>query len=242
MEKNRDAEIVKMAIKNFGCGKSYDYEDIFQTGYLGLLLAKQQYKKEKATNPEDSDFAAFAKYAVPFIRGFLIRELQNNDELVRKPVYIKEQNRRYERSGMSVADFLEEEGKTRRSGDAWTGNQKLFESSLFNMASLNAPVNAYDDESNELEDFLAYDGADVFDIVENHLLREELLAVLKKELDEKSRMIIEKEYGLTGETPKTLSQIARENGCSRQNISKSRVEAIKKLKRKHILKKLIDYL
>lgn len=242
MEKNRDAEIVKMAIKNFGCGKSYDYEDIFQTGYLGLLLAKQQYKKEKATNPEDSDFTAFAKYAVPFIRGFLIRELQNNDELVRKPVYIKEQNRRYERSGMSVADFLEEEGKTRRSGDAWTGNQKLFESSLFNMASLNAPVNAYDDESNELEDFLAYDGADVFDIVENHLLREELLAVLKKELDEKSRMIIEKEYGLTGETPKTLSQIARENGCSRQNISKSRVEAIKKLKRKHILKKLIDYL
>ena len=143
---------------------------------------------------------------------------------------------------MSVADFLEEEGKTRRSGDAWTGNQKLFESSLFNMASLNAPVNAYDDESNELEDFLAYDGADVFDIVENHLLREELLAVLKKELDEKSRMIIEKEYGLTGETPKTLSQIARENGCSRQNISNSRVEAIKKLKRKHILKKLIDYL
>lgn len=47
MEKNRDKEIVKMAIKNFGCGKSYDYEDIFQTGYLGLLLAKQQYKKEK---------------------------------------------------------------------------------------------------------------------------------------------------------------------------------------------------
>ena len=46
MEKNRDKEIVKMAIKNFGCGKSYDYEDIFQTGYLGLLLAKQQCPQE----------------------------------------------------------------------------------------------------------------------------------------------------------------------------------------------------
>lgn len=166
MEKNRDKEIVKMAIKNFGCGKSYDYEDIFQTGYLGLLLAKQQYKKEKTTNPEDLDFTAFAKYAVPFIRGFLIRELQNNDELVRKPVYIKEQKRRYERSGMSVADFLEEEGKTRRSGNAWTDNQKLFESSMFN-----------------------------------------------------------------------LSQIARESGCSRQNIWSKRKVAMEQLRRKHVLKK-----
>lgn len=241
MEKNRDEEIVKMAIRHFGCGKTYEYEDIFQTGYLGLLLAKQQYKKEKSTNSEDSDFTAFAKYAVPFIRGFLIRELQNNDELIRKPVYIKEQKRRYERSGMSVADFLEEEGKTRRSGDAWTGNQKLFESSLFNMASLNAPVNAYDDESNELEDFLAYDGADVFDIVENHLLRDELMSILGK-LDATHRMIIEKEYGLTGETPKSLSQIAKETGCSRQNIWNKRKIAMEQLRRKNVLKRLIDYL
>lgn len=241
MEKNRDEEIVKMAIRNFVCGKSYDYEDIFQTGYLGLLLAKQQYRKEKATNPEDSDFTAFAKYAVPFIRGFLIRELQNNDELVRKPVYIKEQKRRYERSGMSVADFLEEEGKTRRSGDAWTGNQKLFESSMFNVASLNAPINAYDDESDELENFLAYDSVDVFDIIETHFLRDELMSILGR-LDATSRMIIEKEYGLTGETPKTLSQIARENGCSRQNIWNKHKIAMEQLRRKHVLKKLIDYL
>ena len=241
MEKNRDKEIVKMAIKNFGCGKSYDYEDIFQTGYLGLLLAKQQYKKEKTTNPEDSDFTAFAKYAVPFIRGFLIRELQNNDELVRKPVYIKEQKRRYERSGMSVADFLEEEGKTRRSGNAWTDNQKLFECSMFNVTSLNAPINAYDDESDELENFLAYDGVDVFDIVETHFLRDELMSILGR-LDATSRMIIEKEYGLTGETPKTLSQIARESGCSRQNIWSKRKVAMEQLRRKHVLKKLIDYL
>lgn len=241
MEKNRDEEIVKMAIRNFGCGKSYDYEDIFQTGYLGLLLAKQQYRKEKATNPEDSDFTAFAKYAVPFIRGFLIRELQNNDELVRKPVYIKEQKRRYERSGMSVAEFLKEEGKTRRSGDAWTDNQKLFESSMFNVASLNAPINAYDDESDELENFLAYDGVDVFDIVETQFLRDELMSILGR-LDATSRRIIEKEYGLTGEAPKTLSQIARESGCSRQNIWSKRKVAMEQLRRKNVLKKLIDYL
>lgn len=167
----------------------------------------------------------------------MIRELQNNDELVRKPVYIKEQKRRYERSGMSVADFLEEEGKTRRSGNAWTDNQKLFESSMFNVTSLNAPINAYDDESDELENFLAYDGVDVFDIVETKFLRDELMSILGR-LDATSRMIIEKEYGLTGETPKTLSQIARESGCSRQNIWSKRKVAMEQLRRKHVLKNL----
>lgn len=237
METNRDVEIVKMAISNFGCGKSYDYEDVFQTGYLGLLLAKQNYKKGKVTNPEDSDFTAFAKYAVPFIRGFLLRELQNNDDIVRKPVYIKEQQRRYAKSGKSIVEFLEEESKTRRSGNAWTGNQKLFSSSLFNIASLNST----NDEGNELEETLVYDGADLFDVVENRLLREELLSILE-ELDEKKRMIIEKEYGITGEQPKSLAQIARENGCSRQNISRLHVEAMKQLRRKHVLKRLLDYL
>ena len=109
------------------------------------------------------------------------------------------------------------------------------------MTSLNAPINAYDDESDELENFLAYDGVDVFDIVETHFLRDELMSILGR-LDATSRMIIEKEYGLTGETPKTLSQIARESGCSRQNIWSKRKVAMEQLRRKHVLKKLIDYL
>ncbi len=89
-----------------------------------------------------------------------------------------------------------------------------------------------DKEGNELTlmDLLYVNEEGVFKQVENNLLRERLIALLKKTLSEREFIIICHRYGLGGAKPLTQREIARSLGISRSYISRIEKKAIEKVR------------
>lgn len=96
--------------------------------------------------------------------------------------------------------------------------------------SLSDPV-GIDKDGNELTlmDLLPEQEENVFDNVERSLLREKLVSLLKRELDEREYEVVNLRYGL--ETPPLPQrEVAKKLGISRSYISRIEKKAIGKLK------------
>ena len=89
-----------------------------------------------------------------------------------------------------------------------------------------------DKEGNELTliDLLAIPEEGVFKRVENNLLREKLIQLLKKTLTEREFIIICKRYGLCDIRPLTQREIAKDLNISRSYISRIEKKAIEKIR------------
>jgi RNA polymerase primary sigma factor len=93
--------------------------------------------------------------------------------------------------------------------------------------SLEEPIG--DDGESSFSDFLADDEAiDPADAVEDRL-RHEALQLGLDHLPERNRRVLELRYGLDGRDPRTLDEIGREFGLTRERIRQIEVEALREL-------------
>jgi RNA polymerase primary sigma factor len=96
--------------------------------------------------------------------------------------------------------------------------------------SLDAPVGDTDDAV--LGDFVAGDGPLPDEEVE-HSLRSQVLATALKALPERHRNVVVLRYGLGDSDPKTLEEIGRRLGLTRERVRQIEVEALKRLSTLH---------
>lgn len=190
-----------------------DLEDVAQFGMVGLIRAVEMFDPSRGFK--------FSTYATHWIRQAIDRGVMNTDRLVRLPVHMAEKVRK----ALAVGEALRAEGRAASSQaiaermEASADEVEYWQLLAAGVVYLDTPLDTDGDTLGEVIDLRASldRGDEVFDPVLYVLLQEELQQVLDS-LSEREAGVIAMRFGLTDGEPKTLDEIGKVYGVTRERI------------------------
>jgi len=198
--------------------------DVISEGNIGLMTAVDRFDPTKG--------AKLSTYASWWIRQAIKRALSNQAKTIRLPVHLGDKILKMRRVALQMSEEL---GRAptddELAEEIGIASEKISQLKTVSIrpASLDAPVS--EDEPAQFGENVADEGAGTpFELLRDKDLQTEVGGLLE-ELDEREKKIISQRFGFEGGKRRTLQEIGRRLGVSRERIRQLENIALTKLRR-----------
>jgi len=198
--------------------------DLISEGNIGLMKAVERFDPKKG--------GKLSTYGSWWIKQSIKRALANQSKTIRLPVHLVDKISKMRRTAMKLQEELGHEPSDEElAAELGTTASRVSQmrTASIRPASLDAPVG--DDDSNNFSEMVEDERAvNPYDELEDKTVVN-MLQDMVKHLDEREATILRYRFGLDGGTEKTLEEVGKKFGVTRERVRQIQNLALRKLRK-----------